>query len=648
MKGVTENGEGDFYGVIENIFEIEYNYLDYKKTVVLFYCKWFDPSNRGTRYDSKTNTVDIKMNKHYPLYDPFAMAHNVRQVHYVPYPSTTRDKRGWCAAITSKPRGLIEKNEIDEREDEPYQEDEMSNVDDVIAVETFNQLCVQEEAEEVPSDGDVDEEDMNPDEENFDDDNVDDDIDDIPPAPGVGRGRGRAPRRRALPRRVVRNRWLEAAIERIFNKKATKRLSTLLFEARKKIKKDPSKPPLWLAGNSYPMLCRRWEEEEYIAKCIKNKANGNTDEANRACVHSGGSKSAGTLRLEFIQQFGRPPTFMEMNDMMHRYADSGEWTGARAQEVSRLTQIWVEEYNASQLRLPPHRRDNEDVRRNKMSLAFVKNAGGATRGRKFAAGCTSSLYASDPTGLRDVTYTSSSSSSTGRSRPTQREETDDEYEARMRATYREEFRDEFEASFDDRVDVRVQHILQEFFAQQRAPAPAGGGVGSSSQASARQNQNAGEQEYRPDLSSMVNLNQLPEYREGDPVLSMSIEDMSQMLNEPVHLQFFDPTGQTSGSSSGGSGRNNQQTAFTEYQRSLNPQQDFIIPHENPNQPQGNFFPNQAPINFVHRPVARPPSRTSLPGVIIHEEGRGRGRGRSRQPTDTGKGKRPLYQPPDQR
>ncbi|CAJ2637451.1 unnamed protein product [Trifolium pratense] len=500
MKGVTENGEGDFYGVIENIFEIEYNYLDYKKTVVLFYCKWFDPSNRGTRYDSKTNTVDIKMNKHYPLYDPFAMAHNVRQVHYVPYPSTTRDKRGWCAAITSKPRGLIEKNEIDEREDEPYQEDEMSNVDDVIAVETFNQLCVQEEAEEVPSDGDVDEEDV---EANGDDEGSDDEDSQVT--------------------------WLNhhtATIEAIFNKKATKRLSTLLFEARKKVKKDPSKPPLWLAGNSYPMLCLKWEEKEYKAKCQKNKANRNTDEANRACVHSGGSKSAGTLRLEFIQQFGRPPTFMEMNDLMHKYADSGEWTGARAQEVS------------------------------------------------------------------------------------------------------------------------------EFFAQQRASA----GVGSSSQGSARQNQNAGEQEYRPDLNSMVNLNQLPEYREGDPVLSMSIEDMSQMLNEPIHLQFFDPVGQTSGSSSGGSGRNNQQTAFTEYhrQRSSNPyQQDFIIPHDNPNQPQDNFFPNQAsfdpnqaPTNFVHRPVARPP-RTSLPPVIINEGGRGRGQGRPRQPTYSGKGKRPLYQPPDQ-
>ncbi|KAK2401723.1 hypothetical protein QL285_051293 [Trifolium repens] len=94
IKGVSEDGEGDFYGVIENIYEIEYNYLDYKKAVVLFYCSWFDPSSRGTRYDSKTNTVDIKMNRHYPLFDPFAMAHNVRQVHYVPYPSTKKDKRG--------------------------------------------------------------------------------------------------------------------------------------------------------------------------------------------------------------------------------------------------------------------------------------------------------------------------------------------------------------------------------------------------------------------------------------------------------------------------------------------------------------------------------------------------------------------------
>ncbi|WJX83272.1 hypothetical protein P8452_65944 [Trifolium repens] len=166
MKGITENDESDFYGVIDNIIEISYNYLDYKKAVVLFYCNWYDPSNRGTKYNSKTNTVDIKMNRRYQPFDPFAIAHNVRQVYYAPYPSTQTDKRGWCAAITTKPRGRIEKDG-EEEEAEPYQLDEMGNVNQVIEVESFDRLWVGAgEAEEVPENGDVEEE---------DDDNVEED-----------------------------------------------------------------------------------------------------------------------------------------------------------------------------------------------------------------------------------------------------------------------------------------------------------------------------------------------------------------------------------------------------------------------------------------------------------------------------------------
>jgi hypothetical protein len=160
VKSVTENGEGDdFYAVIENIFEVEYNYLDNNNKVVLFYCSWFDPSTSGTKFNSKTKTVDIKMNMRYQLFDPFAMAHNVRQDYYVPYPSIKVDKRGWCTAITTKPRGRIEKDGIDE-DDHPYQIDEMTNVDDVIAVEPFSHICVGgDETEEIPSDGDIDEDD---------------------------------------------------------------------------------------------------------------------------------------------------------------------------------------------------------------------------------------------------------------------------------------------------------------------------------------------------------------------------------------------------------------------------------------------------------------------------------------------------------
>ncbi|MCI89690.1 hypothetical protein A2U01_0110979, partial [Trifolium medium] len=53
----------------------------------------------------------------------------------------------------------------------------------------------------------------------------------------------------------------------------------------------------------------------------------------------------------------------------------------------------------------------------------------------------------------------------------------------------------------------------------------------SSQGLAQQSQNAGtdDQGYRPDLNNMYNLNLLLEYQDDDPILSMSIEDMSRML-----------------------------------------------------------------------------------------------------------------------
>ncbi|KAI5435010.1 hypothetical protein KIW84_021732 [Lathyrus oleraceus] len=63
------------------------------------------------------------MDKRYRPYDPFILAQNARQVYYVPYPEMCRDMHGWCAAITTKPMGRIE---IDNIEDEvPYQSDGM-------------------------------------------------------------------------------------------------------------------------------------------------------------------------------------------------------------------------------------------------------------------------------------------------------------------------------------------------------------------------------------------------------------------------------------------------------------------------------------------------------------------------------------------
>lgn len=88
MKGVSEGGEDDFYGVIQHIYELAYNTLDYTKRIVLFYCDWFDPSASGTKKNPKYNTVDILMRGKYGPFDPFIFPQNVRQVYYVPYLST--------------------------------------------------------------------------------------------------------------------------------------------------------------------------------------------------------------------------------------------------------------------------------------------------------------------------------------------------------------------------------------------------------------------------------------------------------------------------------------------------------------------------------------------------------------------------------
>lgn len=137
VKGLNEGGEDDYYGTINHIFEVDYFGL--KDKIALFYCEWFDPTkNKGTKVHPHYKIVDIKMDKRYSLYDPFILAQKARQVYFVPYPEMCRDMRGWCAAITTKPRGHVE---IDNTEDEmAYQSDGMAPVLPIAEIESISCL----------------------------------------------------------------------------------------------------------------------------------------------------------------------------------------------------------------------------------------------------------------------------------------------------------------------------------------------------------------------------------------------------------------------------------------------------------------------------------------------------------------------------
>ncbi|WVZ01850.1 hypothetical protein V8G54_022656 [Vigna mungo] len=90
--------------------------------------------NGGTRIDPRYNIVELHMSSRYRPFDPFILASNVRQVYYVPYPPfPSIDKRGWCVAIQTKPRGRIDSNDVEE--DNAYQVDEMSQEIEHIEVE---------------------------------------------------------------------------------------------------------------------------------------------------------------------------------------------------------------------------------------------------------------------------------------------------------------------------------------------------------------------------------------------------------------------------------------------------------------------------------------------------------------------------------
>ncbi|KAK9078683.1 hypothetical protein SSX86_002740 [Deinandra increscens subsp. villosa] len=108
VKGATYNeNENDYYGLLDEILELEYHSTVGRCVVVLFRCTWFDPV-RGVRVDPKTNMVDVKPTAIGCVDDPFILASQAQQVYYTSYPSKAKELKGWLAVVKTTPRGVYE------------------------------------------------------------------------------------------------------------------------------------------------------------------------------------------------------------------------------------------------------------------------------------------------------------------------------------------------------------------------------------------------------------------------------------------------------------------------------------------------------------------------------------------------------------
>uniref|UniRef100_A0A1J3HIY2 Transposase-associated domain-containing protein n=1 Tax=Noccaea caerulescens TaxID=107243 RepID=A0A1J3HIY2_NOCCA len=119
--GVCVKGEVDFYGMLQDIIEVQYPGM-LGLRCILFKCDWFDPTpGRGVR-ENKYG-VDVNQSRRYNKFEPFILASQAEQVTFVPYPRVRTSEITWLSVVKVSPRGTI----VGDKDDiPPMQQDHCS------------------------------------------------------------------------------------------------------------------------------------------------------------------------------------------------------------------------------------------------------------------------------------------------------------------------------------------------------------------------------------------------------------------------------------------------------------------------------------------------------------------------------------------
>lgn len=107
VKGDSESGGRDFYGLLDKVIVLEYDSLKDRSSprVVLFSCKWFDvfDNNRGIKKDKFGSTL-VNVTRRLRTNEPFALSSQIEQVFYV----SCHNEPQWREVIKTKPRNYFD------------------------------------------------------------------------------------------------------------------------------------------------------------------------------------------------------------------------------------------------------------------------------------------------------------------------------------------------------------------------------------------------------------------------------------------------------------------------------------------------------------------------------------------------------------
>ncbi|KAK1653185.1 hypothetical protein QYE76_070990 [Lolium multiflorum] len=120
----------DYYGRLQSVYELTFNRTNVQLNIVVFKCHWFDPIG-GQRSDKSIGLVEVKPSTTYSGADVFIVAHQAKQVYYLPYPCQKAELKGWEVVFQVSPHGNL-----------PIpSEDDYNNIDPV----TYEGIFYQEE-----------------------------------------------------------------------------------------------------------------------------------------------------------------------------------------------------------------------------------------------------------------------------------------------------------------------------------------------------------------------------------------------------------------------------------------------------------------------------------------------------------------------
>ena len=106
--GVFTRGADDFdyYGRLQNVYGLTFNNTPLELKLVVFKCHWFDPRG-GYRSTPSIGLVEVRPSTTYSGADVFIVAHQAKQVYYLPYPCQKEELKGWEVVFQVSPRGKL-------------------------------------------------------------------------------------------------------------------------------------------------------------------------------------------------------------------------------------------------------------------------------------------------------------------------------------------------------------------------------------------------------------------------------------------------------------------------------------------------------------------------------------------------------------